>query len=493
MTTWLDYAIEAIEQPAHTYETPLDLAQAIDKGTRRTPALELINAELVRLYNTPDGRLVTSMPPQEGKTETASKKFPLWALLHNPELRIAIVSYEHNVARRISRSVRDFIVMNPQLGLRIRPDVSAQNEWQLDGHRGGVYSTGIGGALTGRPVDLMIVDDPVKDREQADSLTYRERAWDWWLEVGSTRLAPGAPVAVIATRWHHDDMIGRLLAANDGASWRVVNIPAQADHKPEQAETDPLNRQPGEFMLSARGRTTGQWEGIKTRSGPRTWASLYQGRPTPDEGNLFPRDAWRDHRFDTAQHIVRADGSCWVPMTAGDELVQTWDMAFKGTDSSDYVVGMVLLRRGVQVWVLEMVRRRMDFTATLAAVKDLSARWPQANAKYVEDKANGTAVINLLASSVGGLIPVEPDGGKMARAQAVAPFVHAGNVHLPEPALLPNVEELVEEAAAFPAGAHDDAVDALTQGLNRLLINPLFGEPADDWDDEELPYTVSSY
>jgi predicted phage terminase large subunit-like protein len=168
-------------------------------------------------------------------------------------------------------------------------------------------------------------------------------------------------------------------------------------------------------------------------------------------------------------------------------------MAFKGTDHSDYVVGMVLLRRGVHVWLLDMVRRRMDFTGTLQAVKAMSARWPQAAAKYVEDKANGTAVINLLASTVGGLIPVEPDGGKVARAQAVAPFVHAHNVHLPTADVLPNVDELVEEAAAFPAGAHDDAVDCLTQGVNRLLINPMFGPAEDDEWAEDEQYAISPY
>jgi predicted phage terminase large subunit-like protein len=141
-----------------------------------------------------------------------------------------------------------------------------------------------------------------------------------------------------------------------------------------------------------------------------------------------------------------------------------------------------------------MVRRRMTFTETLAAVKGVSARWPQAAAKYVEDKANGTAVINMLARSVGGLIPVEPEGGKVARAQAVAPFVEAGNVWLPEPDLLASVEDLVEEAAGFPTAAHDDAVDMTTQALNRLLLNPLLlggGDVLEDATDDD--YSISPW
>jgi predicted phage terminase large subunit-like protein len=492
---WAEAAARLFEQPTRRWDGPLDLAHHLDPKTRRTPMLELLNSELVQLLDTTDGRLTASVAPQEGKTQLASKTFPLWALIQNPELRIAIVSYEHNVARRISRAIRDQITIHgADLGLAIRQDVSAQNEWQLAGHGGGVYSTGIGGALTGRPVDLMVIDDPVKDREQADSETYRERAWDWWLEVGATRLAPGAPVAVIATRWHESDLIGRLLSAEDGGTWRVVNVPAQADHDPAKGQTDPLDRQPGEFMVSARGRSPEQWESIKTRSGSRTWNALYQGRPAPAEGALFKRDAWS--RYTEPLAIERGDGSMWVPVSPGDQLAASWDLAFKGADSSDYVVGQVWLRRGVHLYLLDMVRRRMTFTETLAEVKRLAVRWPQAVLKLVEDKANGPAVIDMLSRSVPGLIPVEPEGGKIARANSATPFVEAGNVHLPTAALLPNVEELVEEAAAFPTGAHDDAVDAMTQAINRLLLNPLLLEDdtADpDWDDVDDEMVISRY
>lgn len=491
---WAEAAARLFEQPPRRWAGPMELAQHLDPKMRRTPMLDLLDQELVQLLNTPDGRLTTSVAPQEGKTQLASKTFPLWALTQNPELRIAIVSYEHNVARRISRAIRDLITMHgAELGLTIRPDVSAQNEWQLDGHGGGVYSTGIGGALTGRPVDLMVIDDPVKDREQADSETYRERAWDWWLEVGSTRLAPGAPVAVIATRWHESDLIGRLLGAEDGSSWRVVNVPAQADHDPNKGETDPLGRQPGEYMVSARGRTEQQWESIKLRSGSRTWNALYQGRPAPAEGSLFKRDQWR--RYSEPLAIERPDGSMWAPTSHGDQLAMSFDLAFKGSDASDYVVGQVWLRRGVHLYLLDQVRRRMSFTETLAEVKRLAARWPQAILKLVEDKANGPAVIDMLSRSVPGLVPVEPEGGKIARANAASPFVEAGNVWLPTAELLPNVEELVEEAAAFPNGAHDDAVDALTQAVNRLLLNPLLIDDPDepDWDEIDDELAISRY
>jgi predicted phage terminase large subunit-like protein len=495
--TWLEHAAASFEPPARKWPTPGALAQHLDPRTRQTPALELIDTHLVDVFDRDDGRLLISMPPQEGKSHRVSRWFPLWALTQNPNLRIAIVSYEHGVARRWGRAIRDEIAMHPELGLRVRADLAAQHEWQLDGYDGGVYTAGIGAALTGRPVDLLIIDDPIKDREQADSKVYRDRAWDWWTDVGSTRLAPGAPTVQVATRWHEEDLAAQLLAAEDGHLWTVLNIPAQADHDPEKGQTDPLGREPGEFMVSARGRTVRQWEAIKVRSGARTWASLFQGRPSPAGGDLFLRDGWS--RYDIPLWVVRENGSRIVPGMGEDtELIQSWDFTFKDTKSSDYVVGQVWLRRGVHAYLLDQVRGRWSFNASCEAIRDLSARWPQAVAKLVEDKANGPAILNALRATVGGLIPVEPEGSKYARAAAVTPFVEAKNVHLPESELAPWVGGLIEEAAGFPNAANDDQVDALSQAVHRLLLVPILDDDVIDQDDlleeaDALDWATTAY
>ena len=471
---WAEHAARMFEPPAPPkWATPGDMAATLDPKTVQTPALDLIDAALVEAFNTPDSRLIISMPPQEGKSQRASRRFPLWCLTQNNDLRIAIASYESNVARRWGRAIRDDITTHgKELGLSVRPDLAAQHEWALEGHEGGVYTAGIGGALTGRPVDLLIIDDPIKDREQADSDVYRERAWDWWTDTALTRLAPGAPVILILTRWHADDLAGRLLAAEDGKDWKVINIPAEADHRPEKGETDPLGRQPGEFMESARRRTRLQWVKRKIASGARTWASLYQGRPSPDEGGVFPAE-WA--RYSTPLWQENPDGARTVPGIGREdhELVQSWDLAFKDTKSSDYVVGQVWLRVGVHAYLLDQVRARLNFTATCQAIKDMSAKWPQAVAKFVEDKANGPAVMNALGTQLVGLIPIEPEGSKYARASAVSPLAESGNVVLPEAELLPNVDELIEEAKNFPNSAHDDTIDAMSQAVNRLLLMPL--------------------
>lgn len=461
---WVEAAARLFEPSARSrWESPGALALDLDAGTVQTPALDLIDQALVDAVTTPNARLIISMPPQEGKSQRASRWFPHWALTRNPDTRIAIASYEHGMARRWGRTIRTDIEQYPTTGLSIASDQGAQHDWRLNGHQGGVYATGIGGALTGRPVDLLLIDDPFKDRAQAESATIRENVWNWWTDVASTRLAPGAPVILIMTRWHHDDLAGRLLTdAPD--TWRFLNIPAQAT-----GDDDPLGRAEGEYLTSTRGRDEQDWERIKRQAGPRTWNALYQGNPTPETAGVFPNEWPRyTHPLWTVDH----EGRHILPQSF-DRVIQSWDLTFKNSATSDYVAGQVWALQNGRAYLLDQTHARLDFTATLDAILAMTAKWPQAQQVFVEDKANGPAVITSLRSRIPGITPVEPDGGKYARAVAVQPFTAAGAVYLPAPDLLPNVSTLIEEARDFPDAAHDDTVDALTQALNQLFLTPL--------------------
>jgi predicted phage terminase large subunit-like protein len=470
--------------------TPGDMAKALDQRTVQTSALDLIDEALVDVAGGRCLRLMISMPPQEGKSERTSRRFPLWALRRNPNLRISIVSYAHSIARRWGQRIRDDIVEHGnKLGLAIDPGSSAAHEWKLAGHDGEVYCVGIKGSLTSRAVDLLIVDDPYKDGEQADSPAWNDTVRDFWTEVAIPRLGPGVAVVIIQTRWRHDDLSGWLQRRDDGVQWRVINIPAQADHRPELGQTDPLGREPGDYMVSARGRTVAQWEQRRREVGERSWNALFQGRPTPETGAIFEREWWQF--YDTPQWVDRPDGSRWA--IGFDELITSWDLAFKDTAGCDYVCGQVWGRRGVDAYLLDQVHDRLGFVATCQAMRGLAARWPQAILKLVEDKANGPAVINQLRRTVPGLVPVEPDGSKQARAAAVSPFVEGGNVLLPAPELAPWVDGVIEEAQAFPRGAHDDRVDTMTQALNRLLLSPLIVDDEVLEDPEDDDYTISPY
>lgn len=454
------------------FPTPASLARAVNPKTVDTPALSLIDQALLDLG--PDGRLIVTMPPQEGKSVRVAGDFPTWLLFHNPDLRIVVASYSQELAVVNGRAIRRRIT-DHDLGIRLSPDGGMVQDWHLQDHQGGVISVGIGTGLTGRPCDLLIIDDPIKDRQEADSPAYRQRVWDWWTDVASARLAPGAPVVLIQTRWHEDDLAGRLIAAG---GWRVLNIPAEAE-----SDDDPLGRQPGEFMVSARGRSTDQWELRKAAAGARTWAALYQGHPAPAGGGLIPTG--RFGRYTSRPWVDNPDGTCTVPGGQGHVLL-SWDMTFKDTKSSDFVVGQVWLERGADALLLEQVRGRWDFPESQKRFERQAARWPQASVKLVEDKANGTAIIASLKSKIPGLVPVTPHESKPARASAVSPFIESSNVLLPDPALAPWIDGFLTECEQFPNGAHDDQVDAMSQALQRIYLSAGHGQAWLDYMKNEI-------
>lgn len=483
------------------------MAAELDPDTVQTPALDLIDAALVDVAEGRCKRLMIFVPPQEGKSQRVSRRFPLWLLTKRPSSRIVIASYERNIARRWGRTIKtDIATHGDLLGLSVRDDTAAAHEWQLAGEEGGLYCVGTGGALTGRPADVMVIDDPHKGRKEADSLIQREAVWDWWTETARTRFGRETPIVLVQTRWHEDDLAGRLLK-HDRAAWRVINIPAQADHKPEEGETDPLGREPDEYLESTRGRHLTRpigkcathpvgvetpdggrreccdWDDIKHDVGTRGWVALYQGKPAPAKGMIFNREWWQE--YDQPQWFVRDNGA-HEPISF-DELIISVDCAFKKTEGSDYVAMQVWGRRGLHAYLLDQVHDRMTFVETCDALRRLAAKWPKALLKLVEDTANGPAVVNSLARKVPGLVPVTPDGSKVARAAAVSPFVEAKQVYLPAPELAPWVGGLIAEAAQFPQSPHDDRVDAMSQALNRLLLNPLLTEDRVIEDDEDGP------
>lgn len=498
---WLDMIATTLapnlrKQP---WATPGDMALALDRGTRQTPALRLIDQRLAAVARGDVERQQISMPPQEGKSQRTSIWFPLWLLHRNPNLRIAIVSNGFDLAQTFGEAIRDKLANHPELGLTLSRSTAKKHEFKLLGYDGGVVCVGIEGSLTGKPVDVLIIDDPYKDEKQADSKAWRQTVRNFWQAVALTRLAPGAPVVIVQTRWRRDDLSG-WLQAEYCDEWEVLNISAQAidtsklpEDDPDHGKPDPLGREPGEFMESARGRTVRDWLKKIREVGSRVWTAMYQGKPSPVEGGILKRDWWQ--QYDAPVWLERDDGSRVV--TGFDDLLISWDMAFKDTDSSDYVVGQVWGRRGPDAYLLEQVRGRWDFVETCNQFEQLAARWPQALLKVVEDKANGPAVIASLRSRVSGIVPEEPQGSKEARARAVSPLVEAKNVWLPAPALAPWVGALIEECAGFPTATNDDQVDALSQALNRLILQPLLAGhdlvTADDLDDELADFEIAPY
>ncbi|MEU7590609.1 phage terminase large subunit [Micromonospora sp. NPDC049230] len=485
--TMVDYAAawqqarQGFAPKPQRWASPGEMAQALDPKTIQTPALDQIDEALVDVAHGRETRLMISMPPQEGKSQRTSRRFPVWMLARNPDLRISIVSYAHRMARRWGKTIRDDVARHGHvLGIHVDPNAAA-NEWTLTGQIGGIYTVGITGALTGQPVDLLIIDDPYRDMKQAESEAWREVVEDFWETVAVPRLGPGVAVVIIQTRWRDDDLTGWLQKREDGVKWRVLNIPAQADHDPNKGQTDPLDRKPGEYMVSARGRTAADWEAKKREVGIRSWTALYQGRPAPAAGNIFQDGWWR--YYEQPQWTALGNG---VHVPVGfDQVIISVDCSFKDTDSSDYVCMQVWGRRGNQAYLLDQVHDRLSFVDTLMRFRMLAAKWPAALLKLIEDKANGTAVINMLRNQIPGIVPIEPTKSKVERAYAVSPYVEARQVWLPAPEMAPWVEGFTEEAKTFPKAANDDRVDTFTQALDRLLLNPLLVEDQIIEDDED--------
>jgi predicted phage terminase large subunit-like protein len=304
---------------------------------------------------------------------------------------------------------------------------------------------------------------------------------DWWNGAMSTRFndpSRGHKV-VIQQRLHEADLTGDLLLRG---GYEHLCLPAEFEPDRRSSTVigwkDPRTA-PGELLWPQR-FDRAELERLKADLGSRHYAGQIQQRPTPAGGGMLKRHWWRYWQPPGANlppiPVRLPDGTIENRIAEElprqfDQVIQSWDMAFKDTSNADYVVGQVLAARGADRYLLDQTRDRMDLPGTLMAVRRLSAQWPNAHLKLVEDKANGPAVIQSLRREIGGLVEVNPEGGKISRAAAASPQLEAGNWYLPHPLLMPWVEEFIGECAAFPVGAHDDQVDAWSQGAKRLLLH----------------------
>lgn len=450
--------------------TPLAQALVVDPGYRVRPHLEHVSqviAEAVAdVERGMSRRLIIEMPPRSGKSTLATQHAPAWILRQHPSWHLALVSHDPTLSTSWGRQIRRWVEGGHVGDVQIAADAGAVQEWQTTAG-GGVLSRSTRGSLTGRGAKVMLIDDPHKDFVEAHSEVERQRIWDWWLTVAQTRLEPPSLVIVVMTRWHEDDLVGRLLSADhegDPADWTRVCIPAIAE------EDDALGREPGEPLISPLLEETAEeaavrWEDVRRAVGTYAFSALYQQRPAPASGAIFDVGWWRYWTTDPAK--VTDDGRVrLLPELDGAVKVESWDMAFKDTKASDYVVGQRWARAGPNRYLLAQVRGRWSFTETLRRVQEFAdATVPT---RLVEDKANGTAVLDTLRDVLDGLIAINPKDGKEARARAVTPEVEAGNVLLPHPTEAAYVSDLLSELRNFPHDAHDDQVDALTQALMRL-------------------------
>lgn len=455
LSPW-EVAARHFQPRVRRWATPGEMAQQLDPTTVQTPALDVIDRELVALADGDIDRLMVFMSPQEGKSVRVSHRFVEWLLEHQPDLRVAIVSYADEMARRWGSDIKlDTQTYNGDddsidLGIRLRADSRAAGRWQIEGHRGGVYCVGVAGSLTGKPVDVLVVDDPLKDMEQAQSAAYRERAWRFWQAVAVPRLGPGSRVVLVQTRWHQLDLGGRLLE-QDPDRWRVVSIPAVAE-----SDDDPLGRRPGEPMISARGNR--DWAQIRADVGEYVWAALYQQRPHPADGGLFKRSGLRhwtrgaDQRLYLGDHMLDLR-DCWRFLTV--------DLAASTKTSADYTVAAAwAIGLQGELIMLDGIRERMDPAGHWPAVRALRERW-SADVVFVESRMFGTTLVYEAGRAGVPVQELHADADKVTRALPATARADSGRLWFPPEDRFPAWGDWQDELLAFPNAAHDDVVDVV--------------------------------
>ncbi len=424
--------------------------------------LALLNDRLCQLARGDIKRLMVFMPPRHGKSYLCSQYFPAW-YIGAFRGRVILTSYEATFAASWGRLARNVLTeWGPHVfGVRVAQDSSAADHWELegaDGQRGVMHTAGVGGAITGRGASLLCIDDPVKNMEEAQSPTYREKAWQWYTSTAYTRLEPDGRVLIIQTRWHDDDLSGRILreakSQGDSEPWHVLSLPAIADAGEEYAIAGdaPFQRKEGEPLWPER-FSAARLAAIRQDVGGSVWSALYQQRPSPEAGFI-----WRREWF---QRYSRLGG-----MPQFERVIQSVDTAFKTGVASDYSVIATWGCTKNAFYLIDIWRAQVEYPELKRAISDQYHKYAP-EAIYVEDAASGQSVIQELSRET--LLPIlalRPQGSKEARAAAVTPLAEAGKVFVPDDA--PWVADWIDEHVAFPRGAHDDMVDTTSMALEQV-------------------------
>ncbi|WP_246398026.1 terminase large subunit domain-containing protein [Mycobacterium vicinigordonae] len=352
-------------------ESPAELASRLIPGYVVTPAIKLLSDELVRAVEEPDSRLIVTMPPRTGKSVLTSQVFPVYVLSRDPDAEIIVKSYGDALAEEHSAAARRLITEHPGVvGIELAADKQAVGRWRVAGHRGGMLAGGILSSTTGFGANVLVVDDPVRGAQEADSDAYRRRLIAEFRASLITRLMPGASATIVLTRWHPDDLAGALLA-EPGSRWRCVNIPAIST----AGVPDALTRErSGVAMTSAVGRTAAQFREIEAEVGSRAWAAMYLGTPGTPEGGLIKRHWLDDWRLPAAppgavKVIVGVD-----PADSGEGDETGIVAASLGADGTIALIADVSGHFTSDQWSRRAVELARDVGASEIAIEAFSAR-----------------------------------------------------------------------------------------------------------------------
>ena len=408
---------------------------------------ELIIQELEDfIFNDELDVLFIAAPARHGKSTIVSQMLPPFYLGHFPSHEVIMASYSQELASkfgRLSKNIIDSPVYKSIFGFGLAKDSKGKSEFSTE-YGGEYHAVGVGSGLTGKGGHLIICDDTLKGRKEAQSRTVRKSLHEWFDSTLFLRRQKKAKIIIMSTRWHVEDLHGYVQTKYKFLRSKEISFPIL-----NASETESLwpSFMPIDQVLK-----------IKNSEAmtPRNWFSLYLQKPVVDSGNIFTDDM-----------LLR-----WKPSTLPakfQQVIMSWDMTFKDTNQSDFVVGQVWGKRGPNAYLLDQVRRKMDFPSTLKAFAAMMEKWPQAYTKLIEDKANGSGIISMLKKKVSGILEIEPEGSKVERAEEVKTWFETGNVWIPEDDYAPWVKEYVVEMKEFDSGDNDDQVDSTTQAVKYLF------------------------
>ena len=426
--------------------------------------LDVLDATLMKVSSGELKRVIVTMPPRHGKSERVSKKFPAWHVGKNPGDEIILASYSIDLSRGFSRIARDTLTTNEDVfDTTIDPNNQSAESWGTNGYRGGVTAVGIGGSITGKGARIAIVDDYVKNSEEANSEVMREKVWDWYASTLYTRLTPDGRIIVVATRWHEDDLIGRLLKkeADDiregihvGEMWTVINFPALAE------SDDFLGRNEGDPLWPEFGFDKNRLAQIKSDVGSYVFNALYQQRPSAAGGTIFKRIHFK--YFAEIDHLGSKyfqvglkkfmKSECWT--------FQTVDTANSEKTINDYfVVSTWMISSDNDMLLYDVYRTHVTGPDQKPLMKELNSRYhPRFQA--IENITFGTNLIQECARDGMSIMPIKVDKDKVTRSLPIAARYEVGKVFHREGA--PWLTDFEDELLSFPRGKRDDQVDTLS-------------------------------
>ena len=431
------------------------LAHSVSAGKWTCPRhLEHLNERLLDVAAGKCKRLMVFMPPRHGKSEFISRYFTAWYLGTFPDRRVILTSYEADFAAQWGRRAREIVEEHGKLSfiekIEVMPDSSAASRWDIKGHSGGMVTAGVGGPITGKGGHLVIIDDPVKNAEQASSKTYRDKAWEWYQSTLYTRLEPDGALILIMTRWNEGDLAGKILEdmQNGGEPWEIVNLPAVAEGP------DAIGRIEGAPLWPERfGRE--DLERIRRTVGSYHWAALYQQRPTPQEGGMFRR-----HWFEIVDAYPR-----------GCRTVRRWDLA-ASVQKGDWTSGLKLGVMDGIFYAIDLRHVRENPRGVETLVRH-TADEDSISTMIRMEQEPGSSGVNTIDNYARRILVgynfkgVPSTGPKEVRAQPVSAAAEAGNVKLVRG---PWNAVFLDEVTMFPNGDNDDIVDVLSGAFTDLTL-----------------------